>query len=75
MLEFFVTDTAALSRLQTWKGWFFVGLTAALLYFFISRQGDLGVNAYVVKPVEFNQFVDVLKTLGMFWIAFNEPPP
>jgi DNA-binding response OmpR family regulator len=36
---------------------------------------DLGVNAYVVKPVEFTEFIDAVKELGMFWAVLNEPPP
>jgi len=39
------------------------------------RSYQLGVNAYVVKPVGFQQFVDVIKQLGMFWALLNEPPP
>ena len=35
----------------------------------------LGVNAYVVKPVEFHQFVNAVKELGIFWALVNEPPP
>jgi len=35
----------------------------------------LGVNAYVVKPVDFQQFVDAVKNLGVFWAVLNEPPP
>ena len=35
----------------------------------------LGVNAYVVKPVRFQQFVEVVRSLGLFWGVFNEPPP
>jgi CheY-like chemotaxis protein len=38
------------------------------------RTYDLGVNAYVVKPVEFDQFVDAVKTLGQFWAVLNEIP-
>ena len=34
-----------------------------------------GVNAYVVKPVEFDQFVKALRELGLFWAVLNEPPP
>ncbi|MCG3199047.1 MAG: response regulator [Candidatus Omnitrophica bacterium] len=34
-----------------------------------------GVNAYVVKPVKFQEFVDSVKELGMFWALINEPPP
>lgn len=35
----------------------------------------LGVNAYVVKPVGFSQFVEAVKKLGVFWALHNEPPP
>ena len=35
----------------------------------------LGVNAYVVKPVDFSQFVDAIKEVGAFWAVINEPPP
>ena len=35
----------------------------------------LGVNAYVVKPVDFHEFVNAIKELGMFWAVINEPPP
>lgn len=35
----------------------------------------LGVNAYVVKPVDFKEFVHAVKELGMFWALVNEPPP
>ena len=36
---------------------------------------QLGVNAYVVKPVEFHEFVNAIKELGAFWAVINEPPP
>ena len=36
---------------------------------------QLGVNAYVVKPVAFQQFVDAVRQLGVFWAIINEPPP
>ena len=39
------------------------------------RSYQLGVNAYVVKPVDFQQFVDSIKLLGFFWAILNEPPP
>jgi CheY-like chemotaxis protein len=35
----------------------------------------LGVNAYVVKPVRFSEFVDAVKQIGVFWALINEPPP
>jgi len=36
---------------------------------------QLGVNAYVVKPVDFNQFTEAVRNLGLFWAIVNEPPP
>lgn len=35
----------------------------------------LGVNAYVVKPVDFTQFVSAIERVGMFWAVINQPPP
>jgi CheY-like chemotaxis protein len=39
------------------------------------RSYDLGVNAYVVKPVAFDDFMAAINDLGMFWAVLNEPPP
>jgi CheY-like chemotaxis protein len=39
------------------------------------RSYDLGVNAFVVKPVDFAQFVEAIRHLGVFWAIVNEPPP
>lgn len=36
---------------------------------------QLGVNAYVVKPVDFQKFVESVKQIGFFWAIVNEPPP
>ena len=36
---------------------------------------ELGVNAFVVKPVDFDQFLKAIRALGMFWAIVNEPPP
>jgi CheY-like chemotaxis protein len=36
---------------------------------------ELGVNAYVVKPVDFHEFINAVKELGIFWGLINEPPP
>ncbi|MBW6422161.1 response regulator [Rhizobium sp. XQZ8] len=36
---------------------------------------ELGVNAFVVKPVEFNEFFKAIQDLGVFWALLNEPPP
>ncbi|NML15648.1 response regulator [Azohydromonas caseinilytica] len=41
----------------------------------VVRSYALGVNAYVVKPVEFKQFITAIADLGMFWAVLNEPPP
>lgn len=39
------------------------------------RSYSLGVNAFVVKPVGFEQFFEAIRDLGMFWAVLNEPPP
>jgi CheY-like chemotaxis protein len=39
------------------------------------RSYQLGVNAYVVKPVDFHEFVNAVKELGVFWAIINQPPP
>jgi CheY-like chemotaxis protein len=39
------------------------------------RSYKLGVNAYVVKPVDFKEFVAAIGDLGVFWAVLNEPPP
>jgi len=39
------------------------------------RTYDLGVNAYVVKPIDFHEFMDAVKVLGGFWAVINETPP
>jgi CheY-like chemotaxis protein len=39
------------------------------------KSYQLGVNAFVVKPVEFNQFFKAIQDLGVFWALLNEPPP
>ncbi len=41
----------------------------------LARSYGLGVNAYVVKPVAFPDFVAALKELGLFWAVVNQPPP
>lgn len=40
----------------------------------LARSWDLGVNAYVVKPVDVRQFFDAVQTLGQFWAVLNEAP-
>jgi len=39
------------------------------------KSYSLGVNAYVVKPVDFDQFTEAIKTLGFFWAILNVRPP
>lgn len=39
------------------------------------RSYKLGVNAYVVKPVGFGEFIEAISDLGIFWAVLNEPPP
>jgi CheY-like chemotaxis protein len=39
------------------------------------RSYELGVNAFVVKPVDFTEFFKAIQDLGMFWAIVNEPPP
>jgi CheY-like chemotaxis protein len=41
----------------------------------LAESYALGANAYVVKPVEFHQFLTAVKELGTFWGVINEPPP
>ncbi|NUM70397.1 MAG: response regulator [Ignavibacteriaceae bacterium] len=40
----------------------------------IIESYDLGVNAYVLKPVDFNKFIEAVKLIGQFWINVNEMP-
>jgi CheY-like chemotaxis protein len=40
----------------------------------LNRCYELGVNAYVVKPVDFKKFVDAVKQIGIFWALINELP-
>jgi CheY-like chemotaxis protein len=39
------------------------------------RSYHLGVNAYVVKPMDFHEFVNAIKEVGLFWAIINQPPP
>ena len=41
----------------------------------LKKSYALGTNAYVVKPVNFKEFIDAIKNLGMFWALINELPP
>ena len=39
------------------------------------KSYKLGVNAYVVKPVDFHEFINAVRELGVFWALINQPPP
>ena len=41
----------------------------------IAAGYDLGTNSYIRKPVDFHQFAEVIKQLGMYWLVTNQPPP
>ncbi len=40
----------------------------------IVESYKLGVNAYIVKPVDFSQFINAVSELGLFWMILNQPP-
>lgn len=40
----------------------------------VAEGYGLGVNSYVRKPVDFNQFLDAVKNIGLYWLLLNEPP-
>ena len=52
-----------------------VVLTSSLEERDLVQSYRLGVNAYVVKPVDFHEFIDAVKELGLFWSIINVPPP
>jgi two-component system, response regulator len=41
----------------------------------IAQSYDLGANSYIRKPVDFNQFVESVQHLGLYWLVMNEPAP
>lgn len=52
-----------------------VMLTASREQTDVARSYALGVNAYVVKPLGFTEFLEAIRDLGVFWAVLNEPPP
>lgn len=57
-----------------WKKVPFIILTTSRENSDIAVAYELGANAYIVKPVDFMSFTDVIKHIKMFWILSNEPP-
>jgi CheY-like chemotaxis protein len=51
------------------------GLTSSNEERDVVESYQLGVNAYVVKPVGFIEFIDAIENLGLFWAVLNQPPP
>jgi CheY-like chemotaxis protein len=51
-----------------------VVLTSSREYVDINQVYDLGANAYMVKPVAFDNLVEIVKTLNLHWIIYNEKP-
>ena len=41
----------------------------------IIKGYSLGANSYIRKPVDFNQFMEAIRQLGLYWLLLNEPPP
>ena len=41
----------------------------------LTESYSLGANSYIRKPVDFDQFVQAVKQLGLYWVLLNEPPP
>ena len=41
----------------------------------LAQGYDLGVNSYIRKPVDFQQFASAIDTVGLYWLVMNEPPP
>jgi len=64
-----IRETAALKAIPV------VMLTSSKEEQDVVRSYELGVNAYVVKPVDFSEFLRAIADLGMFWAVLNEPPP
>jgi CheY-like chemotaxis protein len=61
-------------RRQVWKQVPFVVVTTSRENADISRAYELGVNSYIVKPVDFAAFTEVVRQIKFYWLLTNEPP-
>jgi len=61
-------------QLPVWKQIPFVVVTTSREDVDISRAYELGVNSYIVKPVDFPSFAEVVKQIKFYWLLTNEPP-
>ena len=52
-----------------------VVLTSSIEEHDLASSYDLGANSYIRKPVDFEEFVEVAGTLGLYWLLCNQPPP
>jgi len=59
---------------RVWKQIPFVVVTTSRENIDISRAYELGVNSYIVKPVDFAAFAEVVKRIKFYWLLTNEPP-
>jgi two-component system response regulator len=57
-----------------WKQIPFIAVTTSKENADISRTYELGVNSYIVKPVDFISFVEVVKNIKIYWMLTNQPP-
>lgn len=57
-----------------WKQVPFIVLTTSRENSDVTRAYELGVNSYIVKPLDFNAFAEVIKSIKIFWLLTNEPP-
>ena len=51
-----------------------VVLTTSAEPFDVDKVYELGANSYIQKPVEFERFVEVVRQIGLYWLALNQPP-
>jgi CheY-like chemotaxis protein len=61
-------------QLPVWKKIPFVVVTTSREDSDISRAYEMGVNSYIVKPVDFTAFTEVVKQIRFYWLLTNEPP-